>query len=208
MIADTLLSRLDGVRQTGADRWLALCPAHDDKRPSLSVREIDDRLLVHCWAGCSVQDVIVAVGLTFDALYSERTTHRCKPDRRPFPAADVLRALEYDALIAAVAAATVRVAEAEKLGVRVGTLDNEVSISRRTKEEEGGAPTMFPTVTPWSEAVSGAALLSEGSAGRGYMTPNHVKKMALRPACGVGWVKQPITDWIEQQIAASRKVMS
>jgi hypothetical protein len=54
MIADTMLSRLDGVRRTGADRWLALCPAHDDKRPSLSVREIDNRVLVHCWADCTV----------------------------------------------------------------------------------------------------------------------------------------------------------
>ena len=104
MIADTLLSRLDSVRQTGADRWLGRCPAHDDTRPSLSIREIEDRVLVHCWAGCPVEDVISAVGLTFDDLYSKRTTHRCKPERRPFPAADVLRALEREALIAAVAA--------------------------------------------------------------------------------------------------------
>lgn len=78
MIAETILSRLDGVRRrTGADRWLAHCPAHDDKLPSLSVREIDgDRVLVHCCAGCSIEDVIGAVGLTFDALYSERTTER------------------------------------------------------------------------------------------------------------------------------------
>jgi hypothetical protein len=106
MIADAILSRLDGVRRTGDDRWLARCPAHDDKRPSLSIREIGDRVLVHCWAGCSVEDVLGAVGLTFDALYSERTTHRCKPERRPFPAADVLRAIEQEALITAVAAAT------------------------------------------------------------------------------------------------------
>ena len=32
MIADALLSCLDGVRRTGADRWLARCPAHDEKR--------------------------------------------------------------------------------------------------------------------------------------------------------------------------------
>jgi len=106
MIADTILSRLDGVRPTGADCWLALCPAHDDKRPSLSIREIDDRVLVHCWAGCSIEDVMEAVDLTFDALYSPRTTHRCNPERRPFPAADVLRAVEYEALIVAVAAST------------------------------------------------------------------------------------------------------
>ncbi len=106
MIANSLLSRLESVRQTGADRWLACCPAHNDKRPSLSIREIEDRVLVHCWAGCPVEDVIGAVGLTFDALYPARMAHRCKPERRAFPAADVLRALEREVLIAAVAAST------------------------------------------------------------------------------------------------------
>jgi hypothetical protein len=107
MIADTLLSRLHGVRRTGVDRWLARCPAHDDKHPSLGVREIDgDRVLVKCWTGCSAQAVLDAVGLTFDALYPPRTSHRSPTERRPFPAADVLRAVEREALIAAVAAST------------------------------------------------------------------------------------------------------
>ncbi len=47
MSADRLLSALDGVKRIGVDRWLTRCPAHDDRRPSLSVRELDDgRLLV------------------------------------------------------------------------------------------------------------------------------------------------------------------
>jgi hypothetical protein len=105
MTADTLLARLDGVKRTGVDRWLARCPAHDDKRPSLSVREIDgERTLVHCWAGCAVGDVLAAVGLTLEALYPERPSQYGKPERRPFPAADVLRAVEWETLIAAVAA--------------------------------------------------------------------------------------------------------
>jgi hypothetical protein len=105
MIADALLSRLDGVKRTGVDRWLAKCPAHDDKRPSLAVRELDDgRVLVHDFAGCAVEDVLAAVGLPFDALYPARPTHRGKPERHPFPAADVVRAVESEALIVAVAA--------------------------------------------------------------------------------------------------------
>ena len=106
MIADTLLSRLDGVRSIGPDRWLARCSAHDDKRPSLSIRETDDRVLVHCWSGCCVADVLSAVGLELDALFPPRHTHHGKPERRPWPAADVLRAVEHEALIAAVAAST------------------------------------------------------------------------------------------------------
>ena len=103
--ASVLLEHLRGVRQTGTGRWIACCPAHDDKHPSLAVRELDDgRVLVHDFAGCCTADVLAAVGLDFDALYSRAVDHRVRPERRPFPAADVLRAIEYEALIAATAA--------------------------------------------------------------------------------------------------------
>ena len=46
MIADKLVSQLEGVRSTGQDRWIARCPAHDDRSPSLSIREVDDRILI------------------------------------------------------------------------------------------------------------------------------------------------------------------
>ena len=64
-----LLDRLSGVRPTGPGRWIARCPAHEDRSPSLSIREIDDRVLVHCFAGCGVGDVLSAVGLTLADLY-------------------------------------------------------------------------------------------------------------------------------------------
>ena len=58
-----LLSRLEGVRKCG-DGWSALCPAHEDRSPSLSISDADDgRVLVHCHAGCSVDAVCGAVGL-------------------------------------------------------------------------------------------------------------------------------------------------
>lgn len=104
MIADGLLRRLEGVTRTGPDCWKARCPSHPDRHPSLSIRETDDRVLVHCWAGCSVGDVLAAVGLEIATLFPPRTVHRGKSDRRPWPAADVLRALEREILIAAVAA--------------------------------------------------------------------------------------------------------
>ena len=44
--------------------WSARCPAHEDRRPSLSVSEGDDgRALVHCHAGCTVDAICDAVGL-------------------------------------------------------------------------------------------------------------------------------------------------
>ena len=62
MIAESLLSCLDNVRETRPGYWLACCPAHDDRSPSLSIRELDDgRILIHDFAGCPPQDVLGAV---------------------------------------------------------------------------------------------------------------------------------------------------
>jgi putative DNA primase/helicase len=50
-----------GGRKTGCS-WLARCPAHDDREPSLSIREADDgKVLVHCHAGCEQEHVIAAL---------------------------------------------------------------------------------------------------------------------------------------------------
>ena len=107
--AATLLSRLNNVRATGRGRWLALCPAHDDRTPSLSVRELDDgRILLHCFGGCAVEDILTAIGLEFDDLFPDRLPQHVYPrERRPFPTADVLRAVEFEALLVAAAASAI-----------------------------------------------------------------------------------------------------
>jgi hypothetical protein len=51
-------------------RWMAQCPAHDDRSPSLSIREEEDRVLLHCFAGCEVVDVCNALGLSLSALFA------------------------------------------------------------------------------------------------------------------------------------------
>lgn len=109
MTADTLLSRLDGVKRTRPGRWIARCPAHDDRRPSLAIRELDDgRMLLHCFAECDVQSVLAAVGLTFDDLFPERAiAHHLPRERRPFAAADILRCVGFEALVVAVGAANI-----------------------------------------------------------------------------------------------------
>ena len=59
-----VLSRLDGIRSSGPNRWMARCPAHSDRTPSLSVRWTGDRVLLYCFAGCSYQDIVNALGLS------------------------------------------------------------------------------------------------------------------------------------------------
>ena len=63
MTADELVARLEGARERGPGRWSARCPSHDDKSPSLSVREGDEgTVLLHCFAGCSALDICGAIG--------------------------------------------------------------------------------------------------------------------------------------------------
>lgn len=109
MGADVLLSKLDGVKRTGPGRWLAKCPAHEDRRASLVIRETDDgRTLAHCFAGCSIHEVVAAAGLELGDLFPPRPdpAHVGKPERRPFPAADILRAVAFEALVVRCAAST------------------------------------------------------------------------------------------------------
>jgi hypothetical protein len=100
MSADSLLSMLDGVKRTGQGKWLAKCPSHEDRTASLSIRELDDgRVLVHCFAGCDVHEVVGSVGLRIDDLFPPREIEHGKPERRPFPAADILRAIAHETMI-------------------------------------------------------------------------------------------------------------
>jgi hypothetical protein len=65
----TFLDRLDGVEQTGKHEYRALCPAHGDENPSLSITVTDDRLLIHCHAGCTYEQVVAAIGLSSRDLF-------------------------------------------------------------------------------------------------------------------------------------------
>ena len=107
---DTLLSRLEGARRTGHGQWVARCPAHNDRRPSLALREVDDGLvLLYCHAGCETQRVLAAVGLEFDALYPERAINHCVGrQRRPFDAPTTLQSLPTELTIVVIYCADVR----------------------------------------------------------------------------------------------------
>ncbi len=51
------------AKKTG-DGWIAKCPAHNDRNPSLSVKEGGNgRTLLKCFAGCSFDDIVKAAGL-------------------------------------------------------------------------------------------------------------------------------------------------
>lgn len=72
MQLDDLLDRLERVQKRG-NEYTARCPAHEDRAPSLSVTEGDDRLLVFCHAGCDQDDVLDALGLSWKDIVYETT---------------------------------------------------------------------------------------------------------------------------------------
>lgn len=67
-----ILTRLKGVKKVGTG-YIALCPAHNDRAPSLSLKELPDKILIHCQAGCSSESVLRAMGLSIADLFFEST---------------------------------------------------------------------------------------------------------------------------------------
>lgn len=109
MSAQNLLARLEGVRATGSGRWLARCAAHEDRSPSLSIRELSDgRILVYCFAGCEVHDVLASVGLELKDLFPEPLPKAhgegYGPARERIHPADALKLLDHEATLAAIVA--------------------------------------------------------------------------------------------------------
>lgn len=93
-----LLGRLQKVRKMGADKWQACCPAHDDRSPSLAIKETaDGRILLHCFGGCGTDAVLGALGLEMIDLMPERLDHSLAPIRKPWTGDDALRCLAYEA---------------------------------------------------------------------------------------------------------------
>lgn len=108
MTVDELLNRLDGVRR-GTTGWLAKCPAHEDRSPSLSIADRDGVILMRCFAGCELVDVTSAIGLRLSDLFPPRPEldeHGPKQQGRRWKhnPADLLHVLQQEATVLAIIA--------------------------------------------------------------------------------------------------------
>lgn len=102
--AEKILARLERVTETRAGQWLACCPAHHDRNPSLSIGDKDGQVLVKCFSGCEPKDILAAIGLRFTDLYDEPLGHHCPPlkpreRRRRQHAEAALLTLDHEAAI-------------------------------------------------------------------------------------------------------------
>jgi hypothetical protein len=131
---ENILNRLTKVKQSGKGRWSACCPSHEDKSPSLSVRELDDgRILMHCFGGCDVGEVLGALSLTLEDLFPERLPH-AKSERVPFNASDVLRGISFELTIVALlasklAASPLADADRDRLFVAISRINESLRLA-------------------------------------------------------------------------------
>lgn len=104
---EQLLSRLARVKGRNGS-WTACCPAHDDKGPSLAVKEGEDgRILMHCFAGCNTADVLGAIGMDMNYLFppKEKSFDAARPAMKPaFFASDLMRIIHVEALVVQIVA--------------------------------------------------------------------------------------------------------
>lgn len=136
MDVNRLLDKLRKVKANGPGKWLACCPAHEDKTPSLAIRQADNRILVHCFSGCGAADVIAAAGMEFGDLFPEplpQAEHARPRIRQPFSADDALRCLAREAGVIAIAAADIAdgrkltPVDAERVNLAMGRITDAAS---------------------------------------------------------------------------------
>lgn len=60
--AGTIADGLQKSKRAGPGKYVACCPTHNDRTPSLSIKDAPNgKVLVHCHAGCSQSEVIGAL---------------------------------------------------------------------------------------------------------------------------------------------------
>ncbi len=73
MTTTEILSRLEAVKKIADCDWMARCPAHKDRSPSLKVTEgPDGRTLLKCFANCQTEHICAAINLKVSDLFPEK----------------------------------------------------------------------------------------------------------------------------------------
>ena len=112
MTPDEVVSHFDKAKRTGAGRWTACCPVHNDTHPSMSIKTVTSKegeptLLIRCFVcHAPIDQICSAVGLEVSDLYPEKikTDYSQKQTRKYFPAADVMSCLGKEAMFLNMAA--------------------------------------------------------------------------------------------------------
>ena len=70
MTIESLLGSLQKVKRTGPGKWMASCPCHEDRTPSLAIKDDNGTILLHCFSQeCAPADICAAVGIAVSDLF-------------------------------------------------------------------------------------------------------------------------------------------
>ena len=72
MHIEDIIGRFQGAKKIGLKSYQCHCPVHNDSKASLTVTEEDNKILLHCHAGCETLDILRAVGLNEKDLFNNQ----------------------------------------------------------------------------------------------------------------------------------------
>lgn len=124
--------------------WIAKCPAHDDRHPSLSISEgLDGRTLLKCHAGCETAAIASSLGLKLTDLFKDDRA----PSRGAWP-----RRLTVDEIETALREECARIAERESAstGFDVAELARHRNAAREVIGRRYNVA-LKPELVPWFE---------------------------------------------------------
>jgi len=83
MSVEAILTMLEGVKSSGANRWMALCPVHGDRSPSMGIKECSDgTVLMNCFAcGANGMEIAEAAGVSVSELFPPDSSRPSGPTR-------------------------------------------------------------------------------------------------------------------------------
>lgn len=96
-----ILSRLQKVKRSGDNKYMACCPAHADKTASLTIREESDgRILINCFAGCDTYSILSSIGLDWEDVFPEKSVaHNVKKIDQIIYSTDALKIIKHECRI-------------------------------------------------------------------------------------------------------------
>ncbi len=102
MTIETFLNKLQKVKRLKNGEWVACCPVHDDKSPSLSITDDNGKVLIYCFGcGAKAPEIAGALGVDISELFPPKENYdpNIKQTRKYFPANQIYESLTDETMV-------------------------------------------------------------------------------------------------------------
>lgn len=76
MQINEILTKFENVKQMKPNSYQCKCPAHDDRKASLTITQGNNKILLHCHAGCKVNDILSKINLKMSDMYDNENNNK------------------------------------------------------------------------------------------------------------------------------------